>query len=412
MPMTEITQNGNLVTAGGLTGAESEALLSWLIQRQVSPMRITLLFDSFCRKLRSLGVPLDRANLAIPQLNPRLRSRTFHWSREAGGAVEVGRQHGVDRDPNFIQSPIKAILEGGEVIRRHIAGPGARFDYPILEDLRAQGFTDYLACPVVFSDKQINVLTLATKADGGFQETQVRLLKAALPVLAAVTEIRNRRTTAEELLDTYIGRQSGQQVLAGTIKRGDGEVIHAVLWSCDLANFTALSEQEDLSEVITLLNDYFEAVGRPIADRGGEILKFIGDALLAIFPVSEDATSYRTVCAAALAAAEQAVENMAVLNEKLSEAGRPSLEFGIALHLGDVMFGNIGTADRLDFTVIGPAVNLVSRIEALSRDYEPPIVASPAFAEQSDAALVSIGKHPLKGIAAAQEVFRLETAAD
>jgi len=408
--MTEIAQNGNLAATGGLTGAESEALLSWLIQRQVSPMRITLLFDSFCRKLRSLGVPLDRGNLAIPQLNPRLRSRTFHWSREAGGAVEVGRQHGIDQQPNFIHSPIKAILEGGEMIRRHITGPDVKFDYPILEDLQAQGFTDYLACPVVFSDKQINVLTLATKDEDGFQETQIRLLTAALPVLAAVAEIRNRRTTAEELLDTYIGRQSGQQVLAGTIKRGDGEVIHAVLWSCDLANFTALSEQEDLSEVIALLNDYFEAVGRPIADRGGEILKFIGDALLAIFPVPEDITSYRTVCATALEAAEQAMENMVALNRQRSAAGRPPLKFGMALHVGDVMFGNIGTADRLDFTVIGPAVNLVSRIEALSRDYEPPIVASRAFAEQSGATLTSIGQHRLKGIAEAQEVFRLEAS--
>ena len=408
--MNDKTGYGNRRTAPKLTAAETEALFAWLVARQAAPARMTIHIDSYCRKLRALGVPLDRATLVIPQLNPRLRSRSFYWDSEAGGTMEVGRRHGIEQAELYLLSPIRAIFEGAEPIRRRLADPNCPTDYPIVADLKGRGYTDYLACPMAFSDRQINVVTLATKDPDGFLEQHLRLIEASLPALSLVIELRNRRTTAEELLDTYIGHQSGEKVLAGTIKRGEGEVIHAVLWACDLQDFTGLSEREALDEVIALLNDYFEAVGGAISAQGGEILKFIGDALLAIFPLPEASAGYQQACDNALKAAKTALRSLAELNAARQAEQRPTVTCGIALHIGDVMFGNIGTADRLDFTVIGPAVNLVSRIEALAREFDPPIVCTAAFAAQASFPLESLGRRGFKGIAEPQEVFRLAGA--
>ena len=408
--MNDKTGHGNRRTAPKLTAAETEALFAWLVARQAAPTRMTIHIDSYCRKLRSLGVPLHRATLVIPQLNPRLRSRSFHWDSEAGGTIEVGRQHGIEQHDTYLLSPIRAIFEGAESIRRKLADPDCPLDYPIVADLKARGYSDYLVCPMVFSDRQINVVTLATRDPDGFLDRHLRLIKGSLPALSLVIEIRNRRTTAEELLDTYIGHHSGDQVLAGTIKRGDGEVIHAVLWACDLQDFTGLSEREALDDVIALLNDYFEAVGGAITAEGGEILKFIGDALLAIFPIAETSQGYQQACDRALKAAKTALKNLADLKVSREADLQPTIVCGIALHVGDVMFGNIGTKDRLDFTVIGPAVNLVSRIEALARSYDPPIVCTAAFAAEAGFYLESLGRRSFKGIAEPQEVFRLPEA--
>ena len=224
-------------------------------------------------------------------------------------------------------------------------------------------------------------------------------------LLGRVLETKALRRTALNLLDTYLGHDAGKRILGGQIKRGDMETIHAVLWYCDLRGFTALSETLPGNEVIELLNDYFQAMASAVHEAEGEVLKFVGDAMLAIFRPRFTETPRCATCGRALAAAEQAVENLAAVNAERREQGKPELTAGLALHVGEVLYGNVGAEDRLDFTVIGPAVNLVSRIEHLCADQGIPLVVSADFAALLERPVASLGRHELRGIAEAQEIF-------
>ena len=211
-----------------------------------------------------------------------------------------------------------------------------------------------------------------TRRAGGFTDDEIALFAAMIPAVAFNLEVQALRRTARTLLDTYVGRQSGGRVLEGQIQRGSGETIRAVIWLCDLRGFTNLSEQLPRDELIDLLNSYFGPMCDAVAKEGGEVLKFIGDAMLAIFPIGADAV---TTCRAALSAAEQAQDALAQENARRERASRPRIDYGLALHVGDVMYGNIGSDTRLDFTVIGPAVNLTARIEI-----DVPAIGPPALA--------------------------------
>ncbi|MEE8187951.1 MAG: adenylate/guanylate cyclase domain-containing protein, partial [Kiloniellales bacterium] len=260
---------------------------------------------------------------------------------------------------------------------------------------------------VYFSGGAINGVSIATDRPGGFTELDIAILDATLPAFAAVVELQQLRRTARDLLNTYVGPNTGERIFSGAIKRGDGEKIHAVLWYSDLRGFTALSETQPLDQVIALLDGYFDAIAQPVVERGGEILKFIGDAMLAIFPCDTDEAAVCGACDAAVAAAEAAVARVCALNETHRPEDGAAIECGVAVHLGEVMYGNIGAADRLDFTVIGPAVNLVSRLEDLGAQLGQPIVVSAALAGIARREFRSLGRHPLKGIAEKQEAFTL-----
>jgi adenylate cyclase len=282
-------------------------------------------------------------------------------------------------------------------------------DFPIIEEIHAAGYTDYSVRPLPFSSRKINAITLATKRPGGFTDLDIATVEAALPLFGLLLELRNAYRTSQTLMETYLGSRSGHRVLAGTIQRGDVERINAVLWTSDLRDFTGLSEALPMEEVVELLDAYFEAMAQAINANGGEILKFIGDATLAIFPIEEKhAGDPCRACVASMAAAQAALDSLARLSAERRAAGKTEIRCGIALHVGDVMYGNIGAADRLDFTVIGPAVNLVSRIEGLNRELGLPLVYSAAYAALWTGRSRSLGRHDLKGIAAAQEVFTLE----
>ena len=387
--------------------AAAAPVIDWLLSVRLRRLRATLLLDNFCRRLRGLGLPLDRATLHVPQLDPQLRSVTVQWDVESGGAVETGRAHGIEATDYFRLSPVPSVLDGRPAIRRHLELADCPLDFPVLSDLKAAGYRDYLMHPLPFSRGQMKAIGIASRQPGGFSAFHIALFEAALPAFAAVLELGHLHRTARGLLDTYVGPNTGERILSGTIKRGDGELIDAVLWYCDLRDFTALSERLSLDQVIAFLNDYFDHVAPPIERQGGEILKFIGDALLAIFPIrSHDQVPCRA-CEAALAAAEEALAGLDGLNAVRRAANQTPLHFGIALHRGQVIYGNVGAADRLDFTVIGPAVNLVTRMESLARDLDPPLVLSPAFAAASARPCRSLGRHAFKGIAQDQEVMTL-----
>ena len=280
--------------------------------------------------------------------------------------------------------------------------PATDLEFPIVEDLRRDGITDYVALTVPFADGSHKALTLATTRGAGFTQSEIALFDAMVPALAFNLEVQALRRTARTLLDTYVGHQSGGRVLDGQIKRGMGETIHAVIWLCDLRGFTALSESLPRDQLIEMLNQYFGPMCDAVEANNGEVLKFIGDAMLAIFPIVGDAASS---CSNGLAAARTAREAIADENRRRADAGLPRIEYGIALHVGDVMYGNIGSKTRPDFTVIGPAVNLSARIETLCGKLGRPLLVSADFISASGVTAEALGAFPLKGVGAVQSIY-------
>jgi adenylate cyclase len=273
----------------------------------------------------------------------------------------------------------------------------------VLKEYVADGCTDYVMMHLPFSDEGRHAIAFATDRPGGFTEAELRFVDAMLPHMARQSELLTLRYLTTTLLDIYVGRNAGERVLTGQIRRGSGETIRAVIWLSDLRGFTSLSDRLPRDALLALLNGYFDCVGGAIEAAGGEILKFICDAVLAIFPLGARYDLAATA-RAALAAAEKARAGLAELRKL---PGGEALDFGMALHVGDVMYGNIGTAQRLDFTVIGPAVNMTARLESLAASLGEPILVSAEIASAIGAAsLVSVGRHPLKGMAAPVEAFR------
>ena len=401
-----------LLDAAGEARARSESIVTWLLETErMRGARSTLFLDSFARRLIDAGLPLDRLSMHIPQLHPQLAGRSLLWDREAGGATEVGYEHSIQNEQAYLASPIKVIYEGGEKLRRRLDGPDPQMDFPILEDLHERGFTDYVILPVRFSKGRVNALSLATRNPGGFKDLDLAILKEVLPAFSSLLELRQIHRTARDLISTYVGRSTGERIFSGAIQRGHGEVMHAIIWFCDLRDFTAMSQNQPLEEVIELLNTYFDCMAGPVTARGGEILKFVGDAMLAIFPCHADDATECGALGAALGAAQEAYGGITALSEVRKAMGQAPLDCGIAVHIGDVMYGNIGTADRLDFTVIGPAVNLVCRMEALTKTLDRRILVSPEIAHLAPDRFVSLGMHALKGMNEPCEVFALKKAA-
>jgi adenylate cyclase len=390
--------------------ARAAPLVKRLLDQRTRILRSTLVFGNYCHGLVEFGVPLGRATIHMRQLHPQLQARSMLWLAESGGAFETGREHGIETSRVFLDSPLRPIYAGESPIRRRLEDPACPVDFPILHDLKAEGWSDYYMTGLPFSVGTANAIGFGTNRPGGFSELDIATIEASLPAFGAVMEMTHLRRTARTLLQTYLGAEAGERVLAGDIKRGDGEVIDAVLWYCDLRNFTPLSESLPLDEVIALLNDYFETMARPVKAQGGEILKFMGDAMLAIFPLAGlNSGGACKACVTALETAEQALAGLTELNQPRAAAGKPPLKAGIALARGEVMYGNIGDPERLDFTVIGPAVNLATRLEDLTRDLklDPPIVYSARVAANSQRPSRSLGHFALKGIGEPQEAFTL-----
>jgi adenylate cyclase len=264
--------------------------------------------------------------------------------------------------------------------------------------------TDYLAAPLVFTDGAIHAVTCTTRQPGGFTDAQIAGIEAVITPLARVAEIRAFRRMAGTLLDTYVGHDAGERILAGHIRRGDIEEIHAAIWLSDMRGFTALADGLPPRVLIDLLNRYFDCQVPVILEHGAEVLKFMGDGLLAIFAIAGDETE---VCRRALTAARQAQTNIAAL----ASSAMPGLRFGLALHIGDVLYGNIGSGNRLDFTCIGPAVNFAARIEKLTGQLGRAILASEEFARHCPGEFAPLGDFTLPGFSAAQSVFGLEDEA-
>jgi adenylate cyclase len=302
----------------------------------------------------------------------------------------------------YAMNPVRRVREGREIMRRRLDGPDPQLDFAVLHELKARGATDYFALPVASAfGSGAHMAAYVADRPGGFGERELADLSALSERLSAIADMNNQRQIAENVVKAYLGPQTGPRVLTGEIRRGSGQAIAAVLWSSDLRRFTRLSDRLPGERVIRLLNDLFDLQAKAITGHGGEILKFIGDGLLAIFPVASPADAARAA-ANALAAAR---ETLAALREQAPPEGEPPLEIVVALHYGTVIYGNVGSVDRLDFTVIGPAVNLVSRIEAVAKSRDLPLIVSDDFAEACGERLTSLGRHRLRGLDQPHELF-------
>jgi adenylate cyclase len=380
------------------------SIIEWLTgaARQGSSFARTI--DELSWRLVAAGIPLLRVNLRGGTLHPQFLGSVYVWWRTSAQTQEIMITHEVADLIPPAQNPVVRV-GNGEILRRRLEGREARLDFSILHDLKARGATDYFALPVggAFGPRAY-MAVYVTDRPGGFLEREIADLSAVSERLSIAADMNSQRQIAENVLKAYLGPQTGRKVLAGQIRRGSGEEIAAVLWSSDLRRFTEMSDQLSGERVIGMLNDLFDLQAKAIVRHGGEILKFIGDGLLAIFPVANPQEAAR-ITGDALAAAQAAQAALGVRQSQAFERGQRPLEIVIALHYGTVIYGNVGAADRLDFTVIGPAVNLVSRIETIAKSLDLPLIVSDDFASVYGGPLNSLGLHRLRGLDRQHELF-------
>ena len=329
--------------------------------------------------------------------------RQFRWTQEQGTEVYEAPFRFLE-EAEYRKSPVVHIYATGAPIRRRLGGPGARYDFAVLEDFRQQGATDYYASPLHFTNGEIHVATFTTKHPDGFSDSDVASLELIVPPLARVAEVRALRRTAVNLLDAYLGSHVGERILSGQIRRGETDAIRAAIWFSDMRGFTEFTDSAPPRQVTDLLNLYFDCQAPAIHEQGGEVLKFIGDGLLAIFRAGDDA-DFGPTCRRALTAARQARLAIDALSRERLSRGESPVRFGLALHLGEVSFGNVGGGGRLDFTCIGPAVNLAARLEGVAKHLGQTIVCSSAFARWAPDETLPVGTFELKGIQSSEAVF-------
>jgi adenylate cyclase len=366
------------------------------------------LLDGFCNAMVDAGLPLWRVSVNVPTIDPSLRAFSFDWRSDLGATL-VPATH--DEAINgFERLPVHALLAEGRTFARWRldAGMDREKTFPLLLDLQAQGGTDYIQHIVWFTPgtalKGLSV-SFATDAPSGFGADDLAVLAEVLPALGlAICKVSLSRTL-HETLATYLGSETSTRVLNGQIRRGQGETVAAAILLVDLRAFTELTEREDPMKVVGWLDEHLDAIGEPVTRCGGEILKFTGDGFLAIFPVSNPANQPCVTCGIALDAAEQALQANRALNARRRAEGLPELEVDLVLHFGEVVYGNVGTSRRLDFTVIGRAVNEASRIEELCDEADRPILVSETFAERCGRRLELVGSFALRGLERKQRIW-------
>ena len=377
--------------------------IDWLAGGALSGPRSEDVLAELCQRMVECGIPLWRVAVFVTTLHPDVMGRRFLWQASSGVTTSEALFEIMETD-DFRKSPFTTVYATREPLRLRLADGDCPMDFDVLHDLRAGGATDYAAFPLLFTDGTIHVATWSTQQPGGFTAKQFADLESIITPLARVAEIRALRRTAANLIDTYVGRQTGERILSGKIRRGYVEAIRAAIWLSDMRGFTTLSEQLQPQALIDRLNLYFGAQVPAILEHGGEVLKFMGDGLLAIFPIAGDDDA-AAVCRRMLSGALE-------LRARIAELPRQSesddaIRFGLALHVGEVMYGNIGGGNRLDFTCIGPGVNLAARLEKVASKLGETVVASADFAGRCPNDFRRLGEHSVAGFAAPQTVFGL-----
>ncbi len=393
-----------------------EPIVDWLVRAGIEAASHDVLVDGLARRLVEAGVPLERVMVGADALHPTLGGRSVRWTR-GRGLESSGFTRAQSMDSQFedwLRSPLYPLVTRrlGELCRR-LTRDYTDGEFPLLDRLKSEGLTDYVALavdyppPATLGEVEGMVATFATGAPDGFTDGHMAAIRRIVPALAlaykAVLLLENARTVAV----TYLGADPAARVLSGRIARGEVEAIRAIVWYSDLEGFTRLADTLPKERLMALLNDYAGVVIDTVERPGGQVLKLIGDGVLAIFSLDADGTA----CRRALDAAEASATALEALDAARRAAGEPTTRMFLGLHLGEVLYGNIGSAERLDFTVLGPAVNEASRIERMCRSLEQRVIVSASFAAEAGperARLVSLGRYALRGVARPQELFTLD----
>ncbi len=392
--------------------AHRTAITDWIVRAALDGVDEIELLAGVCERLNARGLSLMRASVANNQLDPTHDARGVRWLREEGGLEEAFERSDPETDEEWLRSPFYALLQSGERrLRRRLDDGYRRGEFPLLDGFVERGATDYVAFvarvaqSVRLGEGEGLAASWMTDAPAGFTDAQLALIEGVVPALTIAFMLGTTARTARTLITTYLGRHAAERVLAGNIVRGRASPIRAVVWFSDLAGFTRISDATDSEAVLALLNTYAEAQVDAIESLGGHVLKFIGDGILAFFPDDDPALA----CRRALEAAVATRNRIDALNEERVAAGLPVTRTHVALHTGELLYGNLGSARRLDFTVLGSAVNEAARIEALCASLDQTIVVSQAFADTGGHAtrgrLVSLGRYALKGVGRPQELF-------
>lgn len=393
------------------------ALRDWLTEAALAGAGEAALVQGLCDRAVAAGLPLARVQVGLDTLHPVLEGYAFAWHPGADASRTPYARYSGDAENAenvWLRSPFYHLVVTGErQLRRRLRGANQPMDFPVLEDLANDGCTDYVAMVTRFGDgaaigdMDAVYSSWSTDRDGGFSDADMQALDRLEPSLALAIRAAATAHIADTLVVTYLGRDAGRRVLRGQIERGVAEAIRAVLWFSDLQGFTKIADTTPPHELVPMLNDYADCVVSAVHDHGGQVMKFIGDGVMAIFEVSDPARA----CRCALNAADEAFRRIDTLNDRRRRDGRPVTGVYLGLHIGDVFYGNIGSADRLDFTVVGPAVNEVSRIEAMCRSLDQEIILSAAFADAARKdrdRLVSLGRYALRGVRRPQALYTLD----
>jgi adenylate cyclase len=403
-----------------ISDEDASSVAMWLTRSGLAGSCETDLLNGFCERAISIGLPVARATLIIDTLHPVYEGRAFRWHRDDSDEapiLEYGRNDVGEHAERWRQSPFSHMLETGiDFFRRNLA-QGDRADFPMVGRLCDEGFTDCIflihrfAAEGVIGEMDCVYSIWITDAPGGFADHQVAVLSKLMPTLALAVKSVSLTRIAATLVETYLGKDPGRRVLRGHIARGIADRIYAVLWFSDLRSYTAITDAAKPEQIIPLLNDYAGAAISAIHDAGGDVLKLMGDGILAIFT----AGTHEEACSAALAAETAVRGKLERINAARSASGLPATQLYLGLHVGDVLYGNIGSPERLDFTVVGPAVNEVSRIAAMCRSVDRNILVSSAFRAAASPSeqdrFVSVGRFALRGVGHSQELFTLDPGA-
>ncbi len=387
------------------------AVTDWLMQQALGHSSMEDIFDGCCQRLDAAGLPIARAMVTFRTLHPLYSSTIMFWRRGENVRSNRTRHEDAFSSEEFTNSPIHRLLSTSTpFLRRRLTGDTALLDFPVLEELRDQGNTDYLAYKVAFtSEMQTDsydngiIGSWATSRPGGFTDQELVWLNRVQSRLAVTCKMQIQEGITHNVLDAYLGPNASDRVLGGQIKRGDGERIEAVIWYSDMRDSTAWGDRLDADTYLALINSYFEcAAGAVIANRG-EVLRFIGDGVLAIFPCNDGLL--RVAANNAMTAATAAQTRLKLLNEVREQDNLKPIDFGVGLHVGELTFGNIGVAERLEFSVVGPAANEVARLEDMTKSLGTRVLASEEFAALVDIGWRDLGSHNLRGVGGVMQVY-------
>jgi adenylate cyclase len=382
------------------------AAAHFLADHHGQSLTIEAIVEGLATRVITDGLPLMRVSVNLSDYRPEVVGRAYSWVRDKG--IEItDRAYTPKRAETYWASPIRIIAEGADGLRRRLEGPDAQLDFAITRELQAQGATDYVGMALNFSDASRNFVSWATDKHGGFSTDELTFFDLILPLMNMRLELAHARRITEQLLTTYLGTDATRRIMSGEIRRSLGEDINCVIFYCDLRGFTRLTDMLQPSEIISVLGEYYDAVGGAVRLHGGDVIKMIGDGMIAIFPVMNDADAGRAA-RAALDAAREARQALESIEPSRLPDGVDRLAAGFALHVGQVTFGNIGSRDRLDFTVIGPAVNEVSRIEPLTKVLGHSLLLTEDFTKlQTGIEVKSLGVHALRGVRTPREIFTI-----